>query len=84
VRSLIARLVALEGQQPSTEPFAVQVIVCRDGTTVSLCYPVPNARTDRLTLGEYRAQCGETYRHLEHWIILGDAKPIDDRCCSGW
>jgi hypothetical protein len=84
VRSLIARLAALEGQQPSTEPFAVQVEVARDGTTVSVCYPLPNAHTDRMTLRAYRARFGDRYRHRERWVILGDAEPVEDRMSERW
>ena len=68
--NLTARLAALERRRPSREPFAVSVVDFGDGTEVSVCYPLPNAHTDRMTLDVYRARFGDAYRSIERWSIL--------------
>ena len=83
--TLLARLAALEARHPAIEalrPFAVLLLVCDDGTSVSVCYPLPHARTDTMTLREYRQRFGETYRSREQWVILNDAEPSEDRLCD--
>jgi len=82
--SLLARLAALERSRPSREPFCVLVMVCHDGTTAAVCWPLPDAHTDRLTLDAYRAQYGDQYRSLESWTVLADTEPIADRMCLHW
>ena len=84
ITTIAARLAALEARAPAREPFAVQVIVNHCGTSVGVCYPLPAAHTDTMTLGEYRACFGETYHAIEHWIIADDAEPIEDRLCTHW
>ena len=84
MHSLRARLTALERQRPSTEPFCVLVMVIPDGTTALVCYPLPAAHTERMTLGEYRTRYGETYRHREAWTICGDTEPVEDRMSEHW
>ena len=59
--NLIARLAALERRHPPPAgPFCVQIMVLHDGTTVLVCYPLPVAHTDRLTLAAYRARVSTT------------------------
>ena len=85
--SLLSRLVALEARHPAIDqirPFAVLVFVCDDGTTVSVCYPLPAARTDTMTMTEYRQHFGETYQRQERWTIASNAEPIEDRLCTHW
>jgi hypothetical protein len=57
----------------------VLVEVMHEGTTVCVCYPLPNAHTDRMTLGDYRARFGETYRRRERWYLMNGAVPVEDR-----
>ena len=82
--TIAARLAALEARAPAREPFAVDVTVHHDGTSVGVCYPLPDAHTDTMTLGEYRARFDETYRAIEYWLIADDAQPVEDQLCTHW
>ena len=82
--SLITRLVALERTHPPREPWCILVKVCTDGTTAYICWPLPAARTDRMTLTDYRARYGDQYLHLERWTILTDTEPHADQLCEHW
>ena len=78
------RLRTLEAQAPASDPFSVLVMVRHEGTTVSVCWSLPDSRTDTLTLGEYRTRYREQYRDRERWYIHSTAEPIEDRLCKHW
>ena len=82
ITTIAARLTALEARAPARAPFAVSVFVHHDGTSVDVCYPLPAAHTDTMTLREYHARFGEIYRAIEYWLIADDAEPVEERLCT--
>ena len=83
--SLHRRVLALEARQvPVREPWVMSIMACHDGTSITVCYPLPRAENETMTLRDYHVRFGGTYRDRERWVLLDDSEPFKDRLCEHW
>ncbi len=81
--SLIARLAALEQRLgSSSDPYAVLVHVCPDGTSVTICRL--GREHEHTTLNAYRAAFPDGVGCIERWYVMGGAVEQPDRMSARW